>query len=135
MTDIKQAEKLATEAVAAEKQLTKMEQEFALANPAFAEFLKKQQETNQQIAQMWAKVKDALVAAGYTDVLENELFRISISPVFAFEVEDVDKLPKDYTETVKIAKKEKVKKHFELYGEMPDGAANKSYYRLNKKVK
>lgn len=134
MSDTKKVEKLATEAVEAEKTLATLESEFALANPAFAEFLKSQQETNQKIAQMWAQVKDALVEAGYTDVLENDLFRISVSRVFAFEA-DVEKLPADYTETIKVALKDKIKKHFELYETLPAGATDKSYFRLNKKVK
>lgn len=134
MADIKEAEKLAATAVAEEKKLAKLQDEFALSNPQFAAFLKRQAETNEKIAQMWAGVKTALVEAGYTDVLENELFRISISKVFAFEA-DVEKLPAEYTETVKIAKKDKIKKHYELYEELPEGAKDTSYFRLNKKVK
>lgn len=134
MADVKEAEKLAADAVATEKKLAKLQDEFALSNPEFAAFLKRQAEMNEKIAGMWNAVKAALVEAGYTDVLENELFRISVSKVFAFQA-DVEKLPAEYTETVKIAKKDKIKKHYELYEELPDGAVDTSYYRLNKKVK
>lgn len=129
-----EAKKLATKAAAEEKKLAKLQDKFALSNPAFASFLKQQAEMNDQIATMWNKVKKALVDAGYTDVLENELFRISVSKVFAFEA-DVEKLPAEYTATVKIPLKDKIKKHYELYEELPEGAKDTSYFRLNKKVK
>lgn len=128
------AKKLAAKAAKEEKKLAKIKQEFALANPEFANFLKQQDAINKKINDMWAQVKNALVEAGYTDVIENELFRISISPVFAFEA-DVNQLPDEYTETVKVPIKHKIKKFYELYGELPKGAVNTSYYRLNKKVK
>lgn len=127
-------EKMALQAVKQEKQLAEEEAKYAAQNKKFAAFLKKQTETQQQIAKMWATVKEALVAAKHYDVIDNENFRISISSVFAFEA-DVEKLPPEYTETIKVAKKDKIKKHFELYDELPTGVTDKSYYRLNKKVK
>lgn len=130
-----EAEKIAAKAVKAEQKLAKVEQEFALANPQFADFLKKQADTQKKIADMWAQVKDALIEAGYFDVLENDLFRISVSKVVGFKVEDVEKLPEEYTEVIKVAKTDKIKKHIELYEELPDGVVDNSYYRLNKKIK
>lgn len=135
MAKLSEAEKLAAKAAKEEKKLIKLEHDFALANPEFANFLKEQQQTNKKIAAMWDAVKQALVDAGITDVLENDLFRISLSRVFAIEVTDVNALPGDYTETIKIAKKDKIKKHFELYDELPAGVIDKSYFKLNKKVK
>lgn len=130
-----EAEKIAAKAVKAELKLAKVEQEFALANPQFADFLRKQAETQKKITTMWAQVKDALIEAGYFDVLENDNFRISVSKVVGFKVVDVEKLPEEYTETIKVAKTEKIKKHIELYEELPDGVVDNSYYRLNKKIK
>lgn len=130
-----EAEKIAAKAVKEEQKLAKIEHDFALANPEFAQFLKKQADTQKKINDMWAQVKNALVDAGYFDVIENDNFRISVSKVLGFKVEDVEKLPEEYTETIKVAKTDKIKKHIELYEELPDGVVDNSYYRLNKKIK
>jgi len=131
MEDVKQ---LALKAAREEKKLAKLQEKFALQSPEFAKFLKKQKETNDKIADMWNQVKQALVDAEYFDVIENDNFKISVSKVLNFDA-DVDKLPEDYTETIKVPIKDKIKKHFELYGELPVGATDTSYFRLNKKVK
>lgn len=130
-----EAEKIAAKAVKEEQKLAKLEQEFALASPEFAKYLKKQAEAQKKISDMWAQVKDALIEAGYFDVLENDNFRISVSKVVGFKVTDVEKLPEAYTETIKVAKTDKIKQHIELYEELPDGVVDNSYYRLNKKIK
>jgi hypothetical protein len=133
--NLKEAEKLAQKATKEEQKLLATVAEFQLQNKEFANFLKKQSEMERKVKQMWDEVKDALVTAGYTDVIENENFRVSVSKVSGIKVVDLDKLPDDFTHTVKVAKVEDIKKHYELYGELPDGAVDSSYYRLNKKVK
>lgn len=126
---------LADKAVAEEKALEAAKQEFALQNAEFAAFLKTQTETQKKIDEMWASVKSALVEADYTDVIDNENFRISVSKVLGIKVVDLDAVPEEYTETVKVAKPDKLKKHYELYGALPTGTVDNSYWRLNKKVK
>lgn len=135
MSDIQDAKKLAAKAVTAEKQLAKMEEQFALQSEEFAKYLKKRDKENKKIKEMWDSVKKTLIDANYFDVIENENFRISVSKVLGVKVVDIDKLPENLTETVKVAKTDKIKKHYELYGELPDGAVDNSFYRLNKKVK
>lgn len=130
-----EAEKIAAKAVKQEKALAKLQEKFALSSPEFAKFLKLQAEQQKKITDMWAQVKDALVEAGYFDVIENNDFRISVSKVVGFKVEDIEKLPEAYTETIKVAKTDKIKQHIELYEELPDGVVDNSYYRLNKKIK
>jgi ABC-type uncharacterized transport system substrate-binding protein len=135
MSDIQEAETMAKQAVKLEKQLAIAEKQFAVENKQFAAFLKKQADTNKKIADMWNRVKAALIEANYFDVIENDNFKISVSKVLGIKVADVDKLPEEYTEIVRTAKLDKIKKHYELYGELPAGTVDSSYYRLNKKVK
>lgn len=135
MSELKEAEKLAKKAAKKEAEVLAIEQKFALENAEFATFLKKQEERNREVAKMWDGVKQALIEAGYFDVIENENFRVSVSRVFGIKVTDVNALPKEFKKTVEVPETEKIKKHFELYNELPEGTADGSYYRLNKKVK
>lgn len=135
MSDIKAAEKLALKATKEEQKMLKKVAEFELQNAEFAKFLKTQNEMQRKVNEMWDAVKFALIDAGYFDVIENENFRVSVSKVFGLKVVDVNKLPDEMTETVKVAKMDKVKKHYELYDKLPAGAVDASYYRLNKLVK
>lgn len=132
---LKDAKKLADKATKAEQSMLAKQTEFQLQNKEFANFLKEQAERERRVKQMWDDVKDALVQAGYFDIIENENFRIHVSKVSGIKVTDVDKLPKEFTQVVKVAKVEDIKKHYELYGELPTGVVDSSYYRLNKKVK
>lgn len=135
MADIKEAQKLALKATKEEQKLLATVAEFQLQNKQFADFLKKQNEMERKVKQMWDEVRDALVQAGYFDVIENENFRVSVSKVSGIKVVDLEKLPDEFTHTVKVAKVEDIKKHYELYNELPEGVVDSSYYRLNKKVK
>jgi hypothetical protein len=135
MADLKEVNKLAQKATKEEQKVLAAATEFQLQNKEFANWLKVQSERERKVKQMWDEVKEALVAEGYFDVIENENFRVSVSKVSGIKVVDLDKLPDEFTHTVKVAKVEDIKKHYELYGELPDGAVDSSYYRLNKKVK
>ena len=135
MDAVKQAEKLAKKAAKKEAEVLAIEQKFALKNAEFAKFLKQQDERNREVAKMWDGVKQTLIDAGYFDVIENENFRVSVSRVFGIKVVDVNELPKEFKKMVEVPETDKIKKHFELYNELPAGTADGSYYRLNKKVK
>ena len=135
MTDIKNAEKLAKKAAVEEAKVQAIEQKFALENAEFAKFLKAQEERQRKVAKMWDEVKASLIEAGYFDVIENENFRVSVSKVFGIKVVDLAKLPAEFVKTVTVADTDKIKKHYELYETLPEGTADGSYYRLNKKVK
>lgn len=132
---VKAAKLIAAKAAKEEVKLALAEKDFALQNAEFAKFLKRQAEANKRITQMWDEVKSVLIDAGYTDVIENEHFRVSVSKVFGLKVVDLEALPKEFVHTVKVAKVDEIKKHYEMYGELPTGAVDSSYYRLNKKVK
>lgn len=135
MSDLKEVNKLALKATKEEQKMLAKVSEFQVANKEFASFLKSQSEMERKVKLMWDEVKDALVAAGYTDVIENENFRVSVSKVSGIKVTELEKLPDEFVHTVKVAKTDDIKKHYELYGTLPDGVVDSSYYRLNKKVK
>lgn len=135
MTDTKKAEKIAAKAAVEERKLVAVQAEFALNNKEFAKFLKDQAKAQAKISEMWEDVKSALIEAKYFDVMENENFRVSVSKVAGIKVTDVNELPDKFTETVKVAKTDKIKEHYNLYGKLPKGTKDNSYYRLNKKVK
>lgn len=135
MKKIKEIEKKADKAAKEEMKLMIDEHEFALQNAEFAKFLKAQKSRQLAIDKMWNEVKYALIEAGYTDVIENEHFRISLTKVPAIKVTDVEALPKEFTEVVKVPKTQAIKDHIAAYDELPSGVVDNSYYRLNKKVK
>jgi hypothetical protein len=135
MGKVEEAKELANQAVVEERRLSEIEQEFALASPQFAKYLKAQKEVQTKIDKMWADVKASLIEAEYTDVLENDNFKISISKVPSYKVVDIEKVPEEYTEVVKQAKMDKIKQYIELYEKIPEGIADSSFYRLNKKIK
>lgn len=130
-----QVEKIARKAATAETKLMLKDKQFALANAAFAKHLKDHNAAQQKIDAMWAEVKQTLVDAGYTDVIENENFRISVSKTFGFKVPDAKALPKEFSEIVLVPKTDKIKEHYQLYNDLPKGAVDNSFWRLNKKVK
>jgi hypothetical protein len=132
---VKQVEKIARKAATAENKLLVKDKQFELANAALAKHLKDHDADQRKIDAMWAEVKQTLIDAGYTDVIENESFRISVSKTFGFKVPDAKALPKEFSETVLVPKTDKIKEHHKLYNELPKGAVDNSFYRLNKKVK
>lgn len=132
---IKEVEKIARKAATAENKLLVKDKQFELANAAFAKHLKEHDAEQRKINGMWDEVKRVLVEAGYTDTIENENFRVSVSKTFGFKVPDVNALPAEFAETVKVPKTDKIKEHYKLYNELPAGAVDNSFYRLNKKVK
>lgn len=135
MSSIKDVEKLAAKATKEEQKLLVMEQKFALENKEFASYLKQQEAARKKINAMWDEIKVSLIEAEYFDVIENENFRVSVSKVAGIKVTNIDELPEEFTEVVKVAKMDKIKKFVELYEELPAGVVDSSYYRLNKKVK
>jgi ABC-type uncharacterized transport system substrate-binding protein len=134
-TEVNAIEEMANKIVEEEKTLVKLQEDFALQSAEFAAYLKTQQEAQKNIDNMWANVKKALIEAEYFDVLENDNFKISVTPVTSIKVVDVDKLPENLVEMVKVAKMDQIKKDFEYYNTLPDGVVNQPIYRLNKKVK
>ena len=135
MNDIKEARKLALKAAKEEQKMLQKMAQFELKNKQFAKFLKQQKEIERKVNDMWASVKNALIEAGYFDIIENEYFKVSVTKVSGIKVVDINKLPEEMTETVKVAKTDKIKKHYELYDKLPDGAVDSSYYRLSKHLK
>lgn len=135
MSDTKDIEKLALKATREEAKVAQKIAEFEIANPDFAKQLKIHNEMKRQVDAMWDGVKNALVQAEYFDVIENENFRISVTKVSGIKVVDLEELPAEFVHTVKVAKTEDIKKHYELHGTLPEGVVDSSYYRLNKKVK
>ena len=132
---LKSAKSLALKATKEERKMLEKVQTFELQNKQFANFLKQQREMERKVKEMWDAVKVALVEANYTDVIENENFRISISKVSGIKVTDIDAVPREFKEKVWIPKTDEIKKHVELYDKVPEGVKDNSYFRLNKKVK
>ena len=135
MADTKIAEELAIQAVEEEKALKLIEEEYALQSAEFAAFLRTQQDTQKRIDEMWANVKKALIEAEYFDDLENDNFKISVTKIANPKVTDIEQLPENLVEVIKVAKMDKIKEHFKLYDELPAGVVDQPIYRLNKKIK
>lgn len=129
------AMELATRAIEEEKALQAIEEKYALTSKKFAEFLKIQKETQDNVKKMWEDVKKALIEAEYFDDLENDNFKISVTKILNPKVQDIEKLPEDLVEMVKVAKMDKIKSHYERYNELPEGVVDQPIYRLNKKIK
>ena len=85
---LKAAKSLALKATKEERKMLEKVQLFEIQNKKFANFLKAQREMERKVADMWDAVKQALMEADYTDVIENENFRISLSKVSGVKVED-----------------------------------------------
>lgn len=108
------------------------------AHPEVFAQIKKINEQKEAVDKLWEKLKEKLIAAGDTDVHEviNGDYKctFSISKTSKVGVVDVDKVPEQFVETKKVADPAKLKAYYELYGEVPDGCEDKSFFRLNKKI-
>ena len=117
------------------------EQEASLARkyPEVFAQIKAVEEAKKNIDTMWDALKEKLVLTEDTDVHEIEAgdykCTFSLSKTSKVGVVDIDKVPEEFVETQKVADPAKLKAYFELYGKVPEGCEDKSFYRLNKKIK
>lgn len=116
------------------------EKELALkgANPEFFAQVKAIEDAKKNIDTMWEALKEKLLKENDLDVHEvvsgNTKCRFSLSKTSKIGVVDIDKVPEEFVETKKVADPLKLKQYYELYGEVPEGCEDKSFYRLNKKI-
>lgn len=116
------------------------QKELALKNehPEFFAQVKAVEEAKKNIDTMWETLKKRLIDAGDLDVHEVEvgdyICRFSVSKTSKIGVVDIDKVPDEFVETMKVADTTKLKQYYELYDKIPEGCENKSFYRLNKKI-
>lgn len=107
-------------------------------NPEFFAQVKAVEDAKKNIDKMWEALKEKLLADEDLDVHEvvigNTKCRFSLSKTSKVGVVDIDKVPKEFVETKKVADATKLKQYYELYGEVPEGCEDKSFYRLNKKI-
>jgi uncharacterized membrane-anchored protein YjiN (DUF445 family) len=133
--ETKQVETLAQQAVEEEKALKVLEEKYALTSKKFAEFLKVQKESQNKVEAIKKQIKEALIENEYFDDLENDNFKISVTKIANPKVTDIELLPENLVEVIKVAKMDKIKDHYKLYEELPQGVIDQPIYRLNFKVK
>lgn len=103
----------------------------------FAE-IKEINEAKANVDKLFEKLKAKLVKDGDTDIHEVSDGRMkmvfSLSKTSKVGVVDIEKVPDEFIETQKVADPKKLKAYYELYGEVPEGCEDKSFYRLNKRI-
>ena len=108
------------------------------AHPEVFAQIKLINERKDAVDKLWEKLKEKLIEAGDTDIHEvregDYKCTFSISKTSKVGVVDIDKVPAEFVETQKVANAKKLKQYYELYGEVPEGCEDKSFYRLNKKI-
>lgn len=108
------------------------------AHPEVFAQIKQINEQKAAVDALWEKLKEKLIEQGDTDVHEvvegDYTCRFSISKTSKVNVVDIDKVPAEFVETKKVADPAKLKGYYELYGEVPEGCEDKSFYRLNKRI-
>lgn len=77
-----------------------------------------------------AEVKEGLIAMEDFDLHKVQGVKVSVCPVVKLAVEDEDKVPDKYKSTEVVVDVKKAQEYKKLYGKMPDGFADKTYYRL-----
>lgn len=119
-------------------ELDRQEQALQRANPELFAQIKAVEEAKKNIDTMWSALKEKLVEANDFDVHEVEqegfVCSYSVSKTSKIVPVDMDKVPEEFTEVKKVADPAKLKAYYELYGEVPAGCEDKSFYRLNKKI-
>lgn len=121
-------------------QSTLEQEELAIeqAHPEVFAQIKRINEQKEAVDNLWNKLKEKLIEAGDTDVHEvhegDYKCTFSLSKTSKVGVVDIDKVPEEFVEVQKVADPKKLKSYYELYGEVPAGCEDKSFYRLNKKI-
>ena len=121
-----------------QNELDKQEQALQRANPELFAQIKAVEEAKKNIDLMWSALKEKLIEAKDFDVHETEqggfLCSYSVSKTSKIVPVDIDKVPEEFVEVKKVANPSKLKAYYELYGEVPAGCEDKSFYRLKKKI-
>lgn len=95
-------------------------------------------ERKAKVDKLWEALKQRLVEEGDTDVHEvregDYVCRFSLSKTSKVGVTDIEKVPSEFVEVKKVADPTKLKQYYELYGKVPEGCEDKSFYRLNKRI-
>lgn len=118
--------------------LDEREKAIQAENPGIFAQIKEINDQKAAVDNAWDTLKQRLIDLQDFDVHEatvgNYKCRLSVSKTVKIGVSDIDKVPSEFVETKKVADESKLKKYYELYGEIPDGCVDKSFYRLNKKI-
>lgn len=118
--------------------LDEKEQALAQEYPSVFAAIKEINEQKAGVDKLFEKLKEKLVAEGDTDIHEvsdgKYKMTFSLSKTSKVGVVDIDKVPEEFVETQKVADPKKLKSYYELYGEVPAGCEDKSFYRLTKKI-
>lgn len=97
------------------------------------------EQTEKDLSDTWEAVKADLIAKEDFDVHEvlsvksAQRVRFSVSKVVKIGIDNVDEVPEEFVVMKKVADTDRIKQYYELYGKLPEGCSDKSYYRLNKK--
>lgn len=76
------------------------------------------------------EVKGMLIAAEDFDLHKVDGVKVSVCPVVKLEVEDLDAVEDKYKSTEVVANVKKAQEAKKLFGELPAGFKDKTYYRL-----
>lgn len=121
----------------AEKSLAKRMDDLKTKHPKVFAELDAISEAQKEVDALKATLKSYLESRHDYDVYEAGGVRASVSKIVKIGVEDINRVPNEYkkTETVVVADEKKVMEEYKVFGTLPDGFVDKSYSRLNWKVK
>ena len=124
--------------MALQSDVEKQEREIELAHPELFAQIKAINEAKAKVDDMWDALKQKLILDEDFDVHEvtrdGLTCRFSVSKTVKVVATDIDEVPEDLVEERKVVNEKKLKNYYELYGEVPSGCEDRSFYRLNKKI-
>lgn len=83
-----------------------------------------------ELAKAKEEIKAALIANEDFDLHKVDGVKVSVCPVVKLEVEDIDKVEDKYKSTEVVADVKKAQEAKKLFGELPAGFKDKTYYRF-----
>ena len=76
-------------------------------------------------------IKEELVKNGDYDLHQVGKLKVYVSRVVKVAVDNIDEVPDEFKETKVVANEKKAQEYAKVMGEMPNGFADKSYYRFS----
>ena len=124
--------------VSLQNQIESEEKELQRINPEFFARVQAVEAAKKNVDSMWDALKQKLATNQDFDVHEVKVgqytCRFSLSKTVKIVPDDIEKVPEEFVSMQKVADEKRLKKFYELYGEVPEGCIDKSFVRLNKKI-
>lgn len=134
--DIQELEKLIEEAVNTEQALSIREDELALQNKQFADYLKEKKHNDEKLEVLWEQVKSFMIE-NKISTHDTPFISLSLSPSGKFRPTDgtpIENISDELCDVVKKLNNKKIKAFIELNGKMPEGVESTGFI-LRKKLK